>query len=150
MDGSRALLSHMASFRTSILSEWLDAVTVRKAENLNFGFYLCAQLLQSCLTLCDPMDCSPPGSSVHGISGKYNGVDCHFLLQGIFSTQGLNPRLLCLLCCRQILYRLSNWGNPQELPTIWKPRISDLRTMLATQRLPALHAFVLLWIRRGF
>ena len=24
-------------------------------------------LLQSCLTLCDPMDCSPPGSSVHGI-----------------------------------------------------------------------------------
>ena len=27
----------------------------------------CAKLLQSCLTLCDPMDCSPPGSSVHGI-----------------------------------------------------------------------------------
>ena len=28
---------------------------------------LCAQLLQSCLTLCNPRDCSPPGSSVHGI-----------------------------------------------------------------------------------
>ena len=27
----------------------------------------CAQLLQSCPTLCDPMDCSMPGSSVHGI-----------------------------------------------------------------------------------
>ena len=27
----------------------------------------CANLLQSCLTLCDPMDCSPPGFSVHGI-----------------------------------------------------------------------------------
>ena len=27
----------------------------------------CAKLLQSCLTLCDTMDCSPPGSSVHGI-----------------------------------------------------------------------------------
>ena len=26
-----------------------------------------AQSLQSCLTLCNPMDCSPPGSSVHGI-----------------------------------------------------------------------------------
>ena len=26
-----------------------------------------AQSLQSCLTLCDPVDCSPPGSSVHGI-----------------------------------------------------------------------------------
>ena len=28
---------------------------------------VCAQSLQSCLTLCDPVDCSPPGSSVHGI-----------------------------------------------------------------------------------
>ena len=28
---------------------------------------VCAQLLQLCLTLCDRMDCSPPGSSVHGI-----------------------------------------------------------------------------------
>ena len=27
-----------------------------------------AQSLQSCLTLCDPTDCSQPGSSVHGIS----------------------------------------------------------------------------------
>ena len=53
---------------------------------------------QSCLTLCDFMDCSLSGSSVHGIfSGKNTGVDCHFLLQGIFPTQGLNPFLLCLL-----------------------------------------------------
>ena len=29
--------------------------------------------------------------------GKGTGVDCHFLLQGIFPTQGLNPGLLCLL-----------------------------------------------------
>ena len=37
---------------------------------------------QSCLTLCNPMDCSPPGSSVHGIlQGKNTGVGCHFLLQ---------------------------------------------------------------------
>ena len=45
---------------------------------------------QSCLTLCDPMDCSPPCSSVHGdSSGKNIGVDCHTLLQGIFPTQNL-------------------------------------------------------------
>ena len=50
---------------------------------------------QSCLTLCDPMDCSPSGSSVHGDSpGKNTGVGCHFLLQGIFPTQGSNPHLL--------------------------------------------------------
>ena len=28
---------------------------------------VCAKSLQSCTTLCDPMNCSPPGSSVHGI-----------------------------------------------------------------------------------
>ena len=44
------------------------------------------------------MDCSPPGSSVHGNSpGKNTGVGCHALLQGIFLTQGLNLSLLCLL-----------------------------------------------------
>ena len=37
---------------------------------------------QSCLTLCDPMDSSPPGSSVHGISSKNTGAGCYFLLQG--------------------------------------------------------------------
>ena len=43
---------------------------------------------QSCPTLCDPMDCSPPGSSVHGDSpGKNTGVGCHFLFQGIFLIQ---------------------------------------------------------------
>ena len=44
------------------------------------------------------MDCSLPGSSVHGDSpGKNNGVSCHALLQGIFVTQRLNWCLLCLL-----------------------------------------------------
>ena len=64
---------------------------------------------QSCLTLCDPMDCSPPGTSVHGGSpGKNTGVGCHFLLQRIFPTQGLN---LGLLHCRQMLYHLSHQGS---------------------------------------
>ena len=44
---------------------------------------------QSCLTLCDPMGCGPPGSSVPGDSpGKNAGVGCHFLLQEIFPTEG--------------------------------------------------------------
>ena len=48
-----------------------------------------AKLFQSHLTLCDPMDCSPPGSSVHGISpGKKAGVGYHFLLQGISWPRG--------------------------------------------------------------
>ena len=40
-------------------------------------------IVQSCLTLCDPMDCSPSSSSVHGHSpGKNTGVGCHSLLRG--------------------------------------------------------------------
>ena len=64
---------------------------------------------QLCPTLCYPMDCSPPDSSVHGDSpGKNTGVGCHALLQGIFPTQGLNPSLLH---CRRILYHLSHQGS---------------------------------------
>ena len=56
-------------------------------------------VIQLCLTLCDPMDCTPPGSSVHGDSpGKNTEVGCHALLQGIFLTQELNQGLLH---CRQ-------------------------------------------------
>ena len=52
------------------------------------------------------MDCSPPGSSVHGDSpGKNTGVGCHALLQGIFPTQESNQGLLH---CRQILYSRQN------------------------------------------
>ena len=61
-----------------------------------------SEVAQLCPTLCDPMDCSLPGSSVHGIlPGKDIGVDCYFHLQGIFLTQGSNPGLLH---CRQTLY----------------------------------------------
>ena len=66
----------------------------------------------SCLTLCNPLDCSPPGSSVHGDSpDKNTRMGCHSLLQGIFPTQGLNPGLRH---CRQILYHLSHQGNPKS------------------------------------
>ena len=45
---------------------------------------------QSCPTLCDPMDCSPPGSSVHGDSpGRNAGVGCH---PGDLSNPGIKPR----------------------------------------------------------
>ena len=57
--------------------------------------YASAKLLQSCLTPSDPIDCSPPGSSVHGDSpGQNTGVGCHFLLQEIFPIQALNSCLL--------------------------------------------------------
>ena len=73
-------------------------------------------VIQSCLTLCNPVDCSPQGSSVHGDSpGQNIGVGCHALLQRIFPTQGLNPGLPN---CRQILYSLSHQGT-EILRTTW-------------------------------
>ena len=64
-------------------------------------------------TLCDPMDCSLPGSSVPGILQtrilRFCFCFCHAPLQEIFPTQGLNPGLLN---CRQILYRLSHQRSP--------------------------------------
>ena len=71
-----------------------------------------SEVAQSCLTLCNPMDCSLPGSSVHGIfqARILEWVPgCYFLLQGIFLSQGLNPGLLH---CRQTFYHLSYQGSP--------------------------------------
>ena len=105
---------------------------------------------ESCPTLCNPLDCSPPGSSVHDSQArilewvampslrgsswprdwtqvshtaggffmseppgkpKNTGVDSLTLLQETFLTQEWN---LSLLLCRQILYQLSNRGNPKK------------------------------------
>ena len=66
---------------------------------------------QSCLTVCDSVDCSLPGYSVHGDSpGKNTGVGCHAVFQGIFPTQGLNPHLPHH---RRILYHLNHQGSPK-------------------------------------
>ena len=60
------------------------------------------KVAQSCPALCDPMDCTLPGS-VHGFSqGKNTGLSSCSLLHGIFPAQGSN--LGCLPYCRQILY----------------------------------------------
>ena len=57
--------------------------------------YVCVKVSQSCPTLCEPLDCSLPGSSVHGIpqARKNTRVASCSLLQGIFLTQGSNPGL---------------------------------------------------------
>ena len=62
-----------------------------------------AAIVQSlnCVRLCDPIDCSPPGSSVHGISQSTIVDWVAISFQEIFPTQGLN---LSLLHWQGILY----------------------------------------------
>ena len=52
------------------------------------------------------------------------GMGCHFLLQGIFPAQGLNPHLLQLLEYRQILYQLSHQGSPILVSIRWWKEIN--------------------------
>ena len=70
-------------------------------------------VVQLCPTLWDPMNCSPPGSSVDGIlQARILEWVRHSLLQGIFLVQGSNPGLLH---CKQILY-----SQPPRKPFIFK------------------------------
>ena len=76
---------------------------------------------QSCLTL-RPRGLQPTRLlCLWGFLGKNTGVGCHFLLQGIFSTQGSNPRLLRLLHWHVDSLLLGHLGG------LWLPRLGYLK-----------------------
>ena len=76
---------------------------------------------QLCLALCDPMDCSPPGFSVHGILQARTLEWVAILFSRDLPDPGIEPRCLH---CRQILYHLSyrevllTWTS-LETPLAW-------------------------------
>ena len=85
------------------------------------------EVTQSSPTLCKPMDCSLPGSSVHGIlQARIPESGAIPFLQGIFQTQGLN---LSLLHCRQILYHLSHGNQRVGLSSFREVRIRILKPL---------------------
>ena len=103
-------LSYQGNLKNSTheLRELLPCWCFRCTSSRLLQHCVCVKVSQSCPTLC--YLCSPPGSFLHGDSpGKNTGVSCHFLLQGIFPTQGSNPDLLH---CRWILYWLSHQESP--------------------------------------
>ena len=72
---------------------------------LLFPYCMHAKVASVMSNSLQPMDCSPPGSSVHGIlQARILEWVANALLQGIFPAQGSNPHLLRLLHCRWILY----------------------------------------------
>ena len=69
-------------------------------------------MAQSCPTLLRPCGLQPTRLlCLWDSPGKNTGVGCHFLLQGIFLTQGSNPCLLHLLCWQEILYHCTTWAE---------------------------------------
>ena len=68
--------------------------TQKCVQTPQMPFFVVVQSLSHVWLFWDVMDCSPPGSSVHDFPGKNTEMGCHFLLQGIFLTQGSNLHLL--------------------------------------------------------
>ena len=89
---------------------------------------VCAQL-PLCPTLCDPMDCSPPGSSVHGILQAR-------ILEWVAmssSTGSSWPKDWTYISCvssigRQILYHWATWEAPFRADWVFKSRENALHT----------------------
>ena len=108
-------------------NDYLIVVTVKvKVWSWQTGFtlqilptFVLVKSLQSCLTLCNPVDCSLPGSSVHGIlqARILEWVAMSFS-RGIVPIQGSNPCLLCLLHWQMSSLPLEPLGKPILLPTL--------------------------------
>ena len=91
-----------------------NVVLVSGVQRSDSVLYLCAKLLQSCLTLCDTMDCSPPGFSVHGILQEKT-LDW---IARSFSRGSSWPRdrtHVSYISCigRQVLYHWCHLGSPK-------------------------------------
>ena len=90
---------------------------------------------QACPMLCDPLNCSPPGSSVHGILQARILECCYALLQEISPTQVSNLCLLCLLDWQEASLPLAppgkgfstyTWAEGRGKGTDTVPSITDL------------------------
>ena len=105
---------------------------------LNFGqtnlCLVCVFWAFICVCLIMSHYFATPWTAAHqaspwNFSDKNTWVGFYFLLQGVFPTQGLNPCILQLLYCRQILYLLSHY----LIFLIWK-RIILVSALTASQK----------------
>ena len=92
---------------------------------LAFAWLHACLVAQWCLTLCNPVDCNPLGSSVHRIfQGKNTGVSCHFLSRES-SQPGDWSRDSWVSCTSgQILYHWATWKDllQQHKVILWQPK----------------------------
>ena len=105
----------------SLCTRWFQWHAILEKAKLEGNLYVCS-CAQLCPTLCNPLDCTPPG-----ISQAEMG-DCHFLLHGVFPTQALNLSLLCHRHCRWTFEALTcfpHQGSPwRQSKDPWSPGFS--------------------------
>ena len=117
------------SVNSNLISSWSVHSPEASFNNIwNFKIYVCvcvcvwAESLQSCLALCNPVDCNSPGFSVHGILQA-------IILQWVaipFSRGSSQPRNWT---CRQIFYSVS-YHNVTRVQ-LWRPEIGIATILLA-------------------
>ena len=92
----------------------------------------CAESFQSCLTLCDPMDHSPPDSSAHGIL-QARILEWAAMPSSRGSSQPRERTCICLYC-RWILYPLSHLGSPElsYIHPLWEDHMRAKSSKAAT------------------
>ena len=95
---------------------WLESQWQMQGTRLSVGSQSSKQseVTQLCPTLCHPVNCSLPGSSIHEISQQEYWSGCHFILQGNLPTRGSNPGFPHY---RQTLYPLSRQKSPVSKAT---------------------------------
>ena len=71
---------------------------------------------QSCPTLCNHMDRSPPGSSIYNSPGKNTGVGCHFLTPGDLPNPGIEPRSPTLQTHSLVWVTMTPWTIDHQIP----------------------------------
>ena len=84
-------------------------------NNLGISLVCCAKSLKSCPTLCNPMDCSPPGSSVHGIF-QARILERVAMLSSKGSSWPRDQTHISYVSCigRQVLYHWHHLQSPRE------------------------------------
>ena len=93
---------------------------------INHVYVMLLLVTQSCLTLCDPTDCNPPGSPVHEIlQARILEWVAIFSSKGIFPTQGSNPSLLHLLHLQAGFFTTSAIGK-LGYPTAFQKSHQDI------------------------
>ena len=85
----------------------------------NYHLCMCSKLLQSCPTLCDPMDCSCQAPLSTGFSRQDTGVGCHGLLQGTLPNPGIDPVSLASPALQADCLLVSYWESPSIITQDW-------------------------------